>query len=256
MLYEEERKAKIVEYVQQHSRASVQELTKLFQVSVSTVRRDLQELEDGKLLKRTHGGAVCMDNVNYEPTFTEKEDRLRKEKESIAKKAAEFISEGDTLVIDSGTTTRYLAKELSRFSDLKVVTNSLSLAQELQNAPGVDVTLVGGQLRQNTQSLVGPLAEQTLEMLRVDKAFVATNGLDLAAGLTTPNTAEAAIKRKMIEIAKQVYLVADHTKAGKVSFAKFADLNQLDACIMDSSTPAGMVNKLRDKGITVHLATV
>ncbi len=132
MLYEEERRSKIIEYLQEHSRASVQELSKIFQVSESTVRRDLQELEGDKLLKRTHGGALCLENVNFEPAFMEREDKFRREKENIARKAAEFIQEGDTLVIDSGTTTGYLAKEIKKFSHLKVVTNSIIVAQELQ----------------------------------------------------------------------------------------------------------------------------
>ena len=106
MLYEEERKMKIVEYILEHSRASVQELSMEFQVSEATIRRDLKELEEAKLLKRTHGGAVCSNWVNFEPTFGEKEDKLRKEKESIAQKAAELIQDGDTILMDAGTTKR------------------------------------------------------------------------------------------------------------------------------------------------------
>jgi DeoR family fructose operon transcriptional repressor len=253
MLYEEERKPKIVEYLQEHARASVQELSKVFQVSESTVRRDLQELEDANLLKRTHGGAVCLENVNFEPTFVEKEDKFRKEKESIAKKASEFIQDGDTLVIDSGTTTLYLAKEIRRFSNLKVVTNSIIVAQELQGISGIEVIIIGGTLRQNTLAMVGPIAEQTLSMLRVDKAFIATNGLDLQVGLTTPNILEAATKTKMIDIAKQVFIVADHTKIGKVTFAKFADLARIDTCIVDDKVPEDVIRKMEDSGVCVHV---
>lgn len=255
MLYEEERKMKIVEYLQEQSRASVQELSKIFQVSESTVRRDLQELEDAKLLKRTHGGAVCLENVNFEPTFIEKEDKFRKEKESIARKAAEFIQDGDTLVIDSGTTTAYLAKEMKRFSNLKVVTNSIILAQELQGIEGIEVIIIGGTLRQNTLSMVGPIAEKSLSMLRVDKAFMATNGLDLVDGLTTPNVVEAATKSKMIDIAKQVILLADYTKIGKVAFAKFADLSRIDTCIVDDKVRQDIIEKMGKSGINVCVVT-
>jgi len=253
MLYEEERKLKIAEYVQEHLRVSVQELCKMFEVSESTVRRDLQELEDANLLKRTHGGAVCLENVNFEPDFLEKEDKFRKEKESIAKKAAEFIQDGDTLVIDSGTTTLYLAKELKKFSNLQVVTNSIILAQELQGIKGIEVIITGGTVRQNTLAMVGPIAEQSLSMLRVDKAFIATNGLDMVEGLTTPNILEATTKTKMINIAKQVILLADHTKIGKVSFAKFADMSKIDICIVDDKVADDVTEKMKESGICVYV---
>lgn len=255
MLYEEERKLKIVEYLQENARASVQQLRKIFQVSESTIRRDLQELEDAKLLKRTHGGAVCLETVNFEPTFIEKEDQFQKEKESIARKAAEFIQDGDTLVIDSGTTTAYLAKELKRFANIKVVTNSIMLAQELQGVEGIEVIITGGTLRQNTLAMVGPITERSLSMLRVDKAFIATNGLDLHKGLTTPNIVEAATKSKMIDIAKQVILLADYTKIGKVAFAKFADISRIDTCIVDDKVTQAVVDEMENLGVRVCIVT-
>lgn len=255
MLYEEERKLKIVEYLQEHLRASVQELSKIFQVSESTIRRDLQELEDAKLLKRTHGGAVCLENVNVEPTFVEKEDKFRKEKERIAQKAAEFIQDGDTLVIDSGTTTVYLAKELRKFSNIKVVTNSIILAQELRGFEGVEVIMTGGTLRQNTLAMVGPITENSLSMLRVDKAFMATNGLNLQEGLTTPNLVEAATKARMIDIAKQVILLTDHTKIGKVAFAKFADIARIDTCIVDDKISQDVADEMKKLGVRVCVVT-
>lgn len=255
MLYEEERKLKIVEYLQEHLRASVQELGKAFHVSESTIRRDLQELEDAKLLKRTHGGAVCLENVNFEPTFVEKEDKFRSEKERIAQKAAEFIQDGDTLVIDSGTTTAYLAKELKSFSNIKVVTNSLILAQELRGLDGIEVIMTGGTLRQNTLAMVGPITEQSLSMLRVDKAFIATNGLDVQAGLTTPNLVEAATKAKMIDIAKQVIVLTDHTKIGKVAFARFAEIARIDTCIVDDKISQAAVSEMEELGVRVCVVT-
>lgn len=251
MLYEEERRSKIIEYLQEHSRASVQELCKICEVSESTVRRDLQDLEEDKLLRRTHGGALCLENVNFESAFIEREDKLRSEKEMIAHKAVEFIQDGDTLIIDSGTTTVYLANEIKKFSNLKVVTNSLIVAQELQGVSGIEVVIVGGMLRQNTLAMVGPLAEQSLSLLRVDKAFMATNGLDFTSGLTTPNILEAATKTKMIAIAKQVILLADHTKFGKVAFAKFADLSSVDICIVDDKTSKDMLEEMAKLEIAV-----
>lgn len=252
MLYEEERKQKIIEYLRQYSRVSVHELGKSFQVSESTIRRDLQELEAAKLLKRTHGGAVCLDDVNLEPTFGEREDRFRQEKAAIARKAADFIENGDALLIDSGTTTLYMAKELKRFSELKVVTNSIVLAQALQGVRGIEVVIIGGTLRENTLAMVGPIAEQALGMLNVDKAFMATNGFDLEGGLTTPNIIEAATKAKMIKIAKQVILLTDHSKIGRVAFAKFADLSQIDVCVVDDKAQKETLAKIEETGIAVY----
>ncbi|UFJ43265.1 DeoR/GlpR family DNA-binding transcription regulator [Brevibacillus humidisoli] len=252
-MYGEERKAQILEYVNRHSRASVQELTSSFGVSESTIRRDLQELEDAKLLRRTHGGAVSLQSVTFEPTFGEKEEAYRKEKEAIARKAVSFIEEGDTILLDSGTTTFFIVKELKAFTRLTVVTNSVMFAQELQNQPGIELLLAGGSLRKETLALVGPLTEQALQMVRVDKAFIATNGLDLEEGLTTPNLVEAATKKQMIKIAKEVILVTDHSKLGKVAFAKVAELADIDRCIIDNNAPLSTIRELERSGIDVHV---
>ena len=161
---------------------------------------------------------------NSEPPFIEKEDRYRLQKESIAKAAALIVQEGDTLVLDSGSTTYYLAKELKAFNRLTVVTNSVMIMQELSLHKGVDLVLTGGALRHETLAMVGPLTEQALQSVHVDKAFIAINGLDPDIGLTTPNMLEAAAKRSMLRAAKQVVLLADHSKYGKVSFAKVAEV--------------------------------
>ncbi len=234
-MFEEERLHKIAKYVQEQSRASVQELCSLFQVSESTVRRDLSELENRNLLKRTHGGAVYLQPVGFEPTYREKEDRYRSEKAKIAKKAAEFIQEGDTLIIDAGTTTLYLTQELTQFKELTIITNSIVLLQKLSSCKGLQVMSTGGILRENTMALVGPGAEDSLDRFRVDKAFMATNGFDLQMGFTTPNLLEASTKQKMMRVAEQVYVLADHSKAGHVSFAKFGTLADVDGLITGDS---------------------
>ncbi|MEZ0535638.1 DeoR/GlpR family DNA-binding transcription regulator [Caldicellulosiruptoraceae bacterium PP1] len=253
-MFEEERKQKIVQYVQEHLRASVQELSYLFNVSESTIRRDLKELEDAKLIKRTHGGAVSLESVNFEPTFIEKEDKFKNEKEKIAKKASEFIQKGDTILIDSGTTTLYLAKELKKVSDITVVTNSIIIAYELQTQDNIEIVIIGGTLRKNTRALVGPISEYALNMLRVDKAFIATNGIDVEEGLTTPNIIEAATKRKMIEISKETILLADHSKVGKVSFAQFADISDIDKWVTDEKVEANIISRIENKGTTIYIA--
>lgn len=252
-MFEEERLQQIAEYIQKNCRATVQELCAAFQVSDSTIRRDLKELESRNCLKRTHGGAVYIDSVKFEPTYREKEDRYRSEKRNIAKRAAEFIEEGDTLIIDSGTTTQYLAEELSKFKHLTIVTNSILLTQKLAEHQGVEVISTGGQLRKNTMALVGPVAEEVLGKFRADKAFVATNGIDSRHGLTTPHILEASVKRSMISAAEQVILLADHSKIGAVTFTRFGIPEQINDFITGDCISEKQKSAFEEHGIEMHL---
>lgn len=222
-------------------------------VSESTVRRDLKELEEAKLLKRTHGGAVSLISVNFEAAYPDKADRFLDEKLRIARKAVEMIQEGDAILLDAGTTTLQIAKELKNFSNIKVITNSIMALNELKDCRNIEVSITGGMLRPDTMAFVGPMTERSLEMVRVDKAFLGTNGLDLEEGITTPNILEAATKRKMIAIAKQVILLADHSKIGKVSFCKVADVTEIDHCIVDSGAPDKFLREIAQIGIDVTL---
>lgn len=252
-MFEEERLRKIVEYVHQRSRASVQELSELFHVSESTVRRDLKELEKRALLKRTHGGAVSLQNVGFEPTYSEKEDKYRDEKQRIAQKSLELIKDGDSIVIDSGTTTLLMAAGFSRFHNLTVVTNSINLIQKMSNMDGINVISTGGMLRKNTMALVGPTAEESLDKIHVDKAFIATNGLDLKYGLSTPSLTEASIKEKMMAIADQVFILADHSKIGMVSFAHFGNLPDVDAVVTGNTLTEAQKAEFGRLHIKLHL---
>lgn len=254
-MFEEERKQKIFNYVQVNERASVQELALHFGVSESTVRRDLKDLEEGGHLRRTHGGAVAIQSDNSEPPFIEKEDRFRLQKEAIAKAAAALIQEEDTVLLDAGSTTYYLAKELKGFSRLTVITNSVVVAQELGHLPNISLVLTGGAVRPETLAMVGPVAERTLEMVRVNKTFLAINGLDPSHGLTTPTLGEAEMKRKMIQVGKQVILLADHSKYAKVSFAKVADIKDVHLLVTDSQFPAMGLSQLEEAGVEVQIAT-
>ncbi|WP_379161749.1 DeoR/GlpR family DNA-binding transcription regulator [Paenibacillus sp. sgz5001063] len=244
-MYEEERKRIILQFVERNTRASVQELSQELEVSESTVRRDLKELEESRLLKRTHGGAVSLQSVNFEAAVPYKADRFLDEKQRIAQKAVEMIQDGDAILLDGGTTTLQIAKALRAFTNLKVITNSMIALNELKDCHNIEVSITGGLLRQDTLAFVGPMTERSLEMVRVDKAFLGTNGLDLREGITTPNMLEAATKRKMISVAKQVILLADHSKIGQVSFCKVADLREMDHCILDRETPEGFIRGLK-----------
>jgi DeoR family transcriptional regulator, fructose operon transcriptional repressor len=255
-MFEEERLHKIAMYVQNKSRASVQELCALVQVSKSTIRRDLTELENRNLLKRTHGGAVYLKSVGFEPTYQEKKDQYRKEKALIAQKAAELICEGDSIIIDSGTTTLYLVSELAKFKNITVVTNSVILLQKLSSISGITLMSTGGTLRTNTMALTGPAAEESLDHVHVDKAFIATNGFDLKVGLTTPNLVEASTKKKMMSVADQVYIMADHTKIGRVSFARFGGIEDIDGFITGNTISKEQREGLKKNNVKLYLVDV
>lgn len=253
-MFEEERLQKIAKYVQSKARASVRELCGIFGISESTARRDLIELENRKLLRRTHGGAVFLEPVGLEPTYPEKEDRFRSEKESIARRAAALIEDGDSLVVDAGTTTLCLAEELARFQRLTVVTNSIYLSVRLASLPNVCVVSTGGVLRKNTMAFAGPAAETMLAGIHADKAFLAANGLDLRYGLSTPSMEEAAVKRKMMEAAGQAYVLADHSKFGRIAFAKFGALSEIDACITGAELPEEQLQEYGRGNVKILLA--
>ncbi|WP_223066700.1 DeoR/GlpR family DNA-binding transcription regulator [Paenibacillus caui] len=252
-MFEEERKQSVLQYLQKNQRASVQELSEAFEVSESTIRRDLKELEEARLLKRTHGGAVNLQNANFEPNVLVKEDYFREEKARIARKAAEMIEEGDTILLDSGTTTLHLARELRHMSNIKVITNSLIVLNELRECRNAEVSLSGGILRPETLAFVGPMTEASLEMIRVDKSFIAANGVDIRNGLTTPNLLEASTKRKMIEVAKEVILLADRSKVAQIAYAKFAEINQVNRLVINLEAPVSFTDELGKMGIAVTL---
>lgn len=255
MLYEEERKQAIAEFVSRQGRASVQELASRFEVSESTVRRDLRELEDQKLLRRTHGGAIAVQSGGEaEPTFVEKEDRLRSQKSAIAVKALAMIAEGDTIFLDSGTTTYHLATLLKGFPRLTVVTNSAIVAEELGEERQIELLLTGGTLRPETKAMVGPFAEQAIASIRVDKLFLATNGFDIQAGLTTPNLIEAATKRRMIDSAHRTVLLADHSKYGNITFARFGELADVSTLVTDSRLSRSVIEEIEKIGVEVIVA--
>lgn len=250
-MFTEERQMQILSHLYEHKRASVSELCERFGVSPATIRRDLKELEDAGLLKRTHGGAISLEHVGFEPTFQEKEDQYREEKRRIAVRAASMINEGETVLLDAGTTTWALARELTRFQRLTVVTNSVFVLRELAGLSSIELLCVGGMVRSTTQSMVGPVAERMLETIRVDKAFIGTNGVDPEAGLTTPHLLEAQVKQAMIRSAKQVVVLSDSDKAGKVTFAQFAPIEAVDVWITDPGVPKNLVERIREKGVRV-----
>lgn len=231
----------------------VEELAAELAVSPATVRRDLLTMENRGELRRVHGGAVAEDTRLDEPLFDDKTAIAQTEKRRIAEAALKLIRPKDSVFLDGGSTVLALASQLHDRPDLTVVTNSLRVAAELA-AKGPALILIGGELRRLSQTFVGPLTRFTLEQIHVDRAFMGTIGLSATAGLTTTDPREAYTKRLIMEHAQEVILLADSSKIGKLSFARFGELERLNVLITDKRLPpkaAGDFSKRGIKTITV-----
>ncbi|WP_091349956.1 DeoR/GlpR family DNA-binding transcription regulator [Anaerobranca gottschalkii] len=249
-MFVEERHRLIIELLKKHQRVRVNTLTEELGVSESTIRRDLQELEEMGLLKRTHGGAVLSGKLAFEPTMGEKAEIMQEEKRQIGILGASLIKDNETIFLDAGTTTLKIAEYISA-KNITVLTNSLSIALELSKKPDINLILTGGQLRWQTHALVGPVTEEFIRNFRVDKAFIGTNGISVKEGITTPNVVEAYTKKAMIQIAKEVIVVADHSKFEKDYFVTIAPIEKVDLIITDDKTSQEQIEKFIKAGIGV-----
>ena len=252
-MFAEERKQRILAALQQRAAVRIAELGRELRTSHASVRRDLADLERAGLLKRTHGGAVSSRLAALEPSVAEKQDRYQAEKRAIARVAAGLVEEGDTILLDAGSTTLQIAIELRRQHGITVVTNALNIAWELASSE-IELVLTGGQLRRGILSQVGPIAEHALASLHVDKLFLAANGVDLVKGVTTPNLHEAQTRRAMMGSATQVILVADHSKFGRVTFGSICALDRLHAVITDDGLARETAAAIEQLGVKVLLA--
>ncbi|MDK9500252.1 DeoR/GlpR family DNA-binding transcription regulator [Streptomyces katrae] len=233
-MYAAERQHRIVQLTQERGRVEVPALAEEFGVTQETVRRDLTALERAGLLRRVHGGALPAGGLRLEPGLAERDSTAAAAKERIARAALALLPEEGSLLLDAGTTVSRLAALLPRDSTLTVVTNALPVAARLAEHPGLHLHIVGGRLRHRTQAAVDAWALRDLAELQPDVAVVATNGFSAESGLTTPDLAEAAVKRAMVAGARRVVLVADSSKYGARHFARFAALEQVDVLVTDT----------------------
>lgn len=228
----------------------VEELSRQLSVSPATIRRDLNELESLGEIRRVHGGAVGVESRLEEPLFDDKTSIAAKEKHRIAQVALKYIEPNQTIFLDGGSTVLELARLVRDRSNLTILTNSLRAAIELA-AHGPRLILIGGELRRLSQTLVGPLTRFTLRELQVDKAFMGTMGLSLQEGLTTTDPGEAYTKELVMGHAREVILLADHTKVGKISFSRSGRLNRVHVLITDKLINRKFARELRKRGVEV-----
>jgi len=234
-MYAEERQAAIVSRARVAGRVEVAELAEIFDVTPETVRRDLTALERAGLLTRVHGGAIMIDLTGFEPALSVRETVNTREKQAIAQAALDLVPEQGAIALDAGSSTYRLAELIPAGRTLTVVTNSLPIASLLSGRGSLEVHLVGGRVRERTLATVDATALTYLRSVYVDVAFLGMNGFSLARGLTTPDSAEAAVKAALISSARRAVLLADHTKYGVDHFAHVADLADLDTIITDST---------------------
>ncbi|MFJ8937105.1 DeoR/GlpR family DNA-binding transcription regulator [Streptomyces sp. NPDC102365] len=233
-MYAPERQQEILRLARDGGRVDVVSLAEEFQVTAETIRRDLKALDRAGLLRRVHGGALPAGRLDFEPDLAERETTAADEKDRIAKAALAELPEEGTMILDAGTTVARLAGALPLEASLTVVTHSLPIAARLADHPGVQLHLIGGRVRHRTRAAVDAWALRAYGEIRADVVFLAANGFSAEHGLTTPDLAEAAVKRAALAAARRVILLADSAKHGQEHFARFGDLGEVDLLITDS----------------------
>ncbi|MFI9587876.1 DeoR/GlpR family DNA-binding transcription regulator [Streptomyces sp. NPDC052236] len=233
-MYAPERQQEILRLARDGGRVDVLSLAEEFQVTAETIRRDLKALDRAGLVRRVHGGAIPAGRLDFEPDLAERESTAADEKDRIARAAlAELPAEG-SVILDAGSTVGRLAADFPLELPLTVVTHALSVAARLADHPGIDLHLVGGRVRHRTRAAVDAWALRAYGELKADVVFLGANGFSVEGGLTTPDLAEAAVKRAIVSAARRVVLLADSAKHGQEHFARFGDLADVDVLITDS----------------------
>ena len=247
------RRQKIIDLLKEDGSAKVIQLARLFKVTEVTIRQDLEKLEQEGLIFREHGGAYLKNlNENIQSFAPLNADNMDK-KISIGKKAASFVDSGDTIILDSGSTTTEIAKNLKGKKEITVITNALNIALLLGGDSGIEVIVTGGEFKPPTISLTGQKAADFFENIHVDKLFLASAGISLRAGLTYPSLSDIAVKKAMIDAADITYLVADSTKMGRNSLASLGALSLIDYIITDDTIDAKHLELFKENEVEIIL---
>lgn len=255
-LLNEERRREILGVVHRDGRVLVKDLARHFRISQITIRKDLEVLDSQGAIQRTHGGALAVQaGALLDPSLRDKEKLHSKQKVQIARAAVRLVEEGQSVLLDSGTTTTAIARALKNrnMERLTVITNAINIAAELAGTH-IEVILTGGTLRKNSFSLVGPLAERTLRQLSADILFLGVDGFDTKAGLFTPNLLESEVNRAMVTIARRTVAVCDSSKFGRRSLCNIMPVAMVHEVITDTQIPKFDLRALKDARVKVTLA--
>lgn len=250
-----QRRTEILNLIQEDGHAKVQKLSKIFKVSEVTIRQDLEELEQLGYIQREHGGAFLKDVGSFARTGQLFNKSHMEEKQEIAKQAAKLIDEGDSIILDSGSTTTELAKLLLPYKSLNVLTNALNIALMLGENPGINLIVSGGEFKAPTLSLTGDVAANLFKGLHVNKLFLATAGISMEDYLLTyPSLSDLSVKSAMIRAASKVYLLADSSKIGRPSFASLGRISLIDTLITDDKIDPASAERIKELGVNIITA--
>lgn len=254
MMLPEQRKQRIIEYLSRNTFGDVPALVDMLQVSPATIRRDLSELADRGSIIRTHGGAsLSVQGMGHEPSYHSRAKENVTAKQAIATFAKEYVHEGEVIAIDVGSTALEFAKGLRDHRNITVFTANILVAEALANSD-INVILVGGTLRKRELSVAGPIAVQIITQFYFDKFFLGTAGVSIADGLTDFSVDDVDVKKAFLTHAKEVIALADHTKLGRISFAKICPLNRVSQLFTDAAADPGFIDELHSAGIQVVVA--
>ncbi|GAB4024627.1 DeoR/GlpR family DNA-binding transcription regulator [Spirosoma gilvum] len=250
-----QRRDKILELLKEDGSAKVIDLARIFKVTEVTIRQDLEKLEKDGLVIKEHGGAYLKNVEDQVRTFSLGNQENIDKKEVIATKCLDFIESGDSIILDSGSTTTEIAKKLRGYKNLTVITNALNIALILGAEPGIEVIMTGGEFKPPTLSLTGQKAADFFKGINVQKLFLATAGISLKSGLTYPSISDLVVKKAMIDAADTTYLVADSTKIGRSAFASLGALSLIDYIITDAGIEEKHKQVFHDNEIELIIAT-
>jgi DeoR family transcriptional regulator of aga operon len=249
----EERRTQILQTVRSAGRVKVNELASRFSTSAVTIRNDLNELHQRGLVLRSHGGAVLPDTILRESPVHERLKTHSGEKQRIGAMAATLINDGETIILDSGTTTLEIARQIKKKQGLQIITNGVNIAAELLDARGAEVFIVGGTVRGESASISGHFTEEMFDQFSADKLFLSGAGCDLDFGVSGANLEETMVNRAMLRISREIILVADASKFSKRSMTRIALFSEIDIVISDTSLDQEIQEKLRSLGCNLIL---
>ena len=248
-MYAEERQELILTIARRDGRVNAAQVAAQLGVTNETVRRDLSILERKGLIRRTHGGALPIERLTVVPDLASRARMMTDEKDRIAKAALDELPEaGGSVIIDAGTTTAHFVEHLPNELPLTIVTNSVPVASALMTRTNAETLIVGGRLRKPTQGTIDEWALHALADITVDVAFIATNGVCVEHGLSTPDQQDASVKRAMMAAARHLVVLADHTKIGTDYLCRFAKLSDIDVLITDSGLDEELADQIEQAG--------
>lgn len=246
-----ERQEKILQLLQNHERLSLGEVCSLFSISIATARRDFETLAEAGRVRRVHGGVVPVHQAPPEAPILQRQLQQDNEKRRIGRLTSQLIQDGETIILTGGTTTLEVAKHLRDHKQLTIITNSLLIMNALADAPQPTIIMLGGVFRPSEMSFIGHLTEQAIAELRADKVIMGIRAVDMEYGLTNDHVSETTTDRALMRAAREVIVVADHTKFGVVSTAFVAPLNAVNTIVTDMQSPPAFVSALQVMGIRI-----